>query len=152
MVKTFEKEIDGRTYRATPLLGMPAAVTFPRIMRLLGPALGELMKAAADAKTVADVKMTSMTGALQLLSAGLTETEVKDLFKTFLASAFVDDRELWGQDGKRFNLEMQGCPMTSYKVLWWAISEVNYGDFFGGILGKSEGSEASVPPSEASNT
>lgn len=146
--KTQQKEIGGRTYTVTQLLGFASLRMLNRIARALAPALAKAagsVKGSVNftdvAKLLGNVDMTGLGDAVGMLFEKLTEDELEGITKVLLGSAWVDYQD---DDGKQFHqdlskkgvfdLEMQGRTGDVLQLLIFAF-EVNYGSFFGALRG-----------------
>lgn len=116
-----------------------------RLVKMFGPALGELM--AVDQKKLTEPdQVKKIGGALQSLSATVTEDEWDHLTKDLLecvtvgATSVVED----------FDLRFQGKLMHLYSLLAQVIM-VNYEDFFGGLAAKIKARQGVAAGSESTS-
>ena len=131
-IETKTRAIDGTKYAVTTFparRGLKLQVT---LVRTLGPALSELMKAVPKGVSTknllnVDVKLEHVAGALATAFSGLSEEEFMALVMRLLESTSREGAEITEET---FDLDFSGNYMHVYKVLWFVL-EVNYGDFFG---------------------
>ena len=144
------REIEGHTWVVTPFPGRPANKYKARLLKMIGPALSELLPAIgslADAvKGKGDVNPDAMIAMLPRVVASLANHVDEDLF--------VDTQvELMSQstrDGQQvtpelFDIEFVGNDLELYQALWF-ILEVNYPDFIGWVRDRIIGPDPQDSP------
>lgn len=131
-LKPAVKEIDGTSFAVEMLDVKTARAVLVRAARALGPALGELGKAAGS-KGVLDVGTSIAAGALGKLTENLSEADLEFFCEAFRRKSRVHVEGGWIplQD-----LVFTGRMGTMFKWLAFAF-EVNFSDFLAGALAMS---------------
>lgn len=147
------KKIDGVHLRVDMLELEEAEECFVRAVKALGPALGELAKAAIAAKTssVLDVDVAVAGGAFAQLAANLTKEDL-----TYFRKVFADVTYHEAAPGKWIKFVPEVVLKGKFGVLlkWLRFAlEVNFADFLSGVSatsGRPSSDQASVEsPSES---
>lgn len=127
MISAKKKTIDGSEYMVTQMTARQALKMQAKLLKLLGPCLGE----AISAMLTKDDK-TGLSRSLMALASTVDEKTFDGLVFELLVGVRKDGVEL--RDGE-INLEFAGALNTLYKVIAFVL-EANYSDFWaeGGII------------------
>jgi len=135
--KSHEKKIDGVTVSVNPWPARHAFAMKIKLLRLLGPSLGELIGTVVDGKSdgkkafdilSSDVDFERIGSTIRNLMDVLDEDTFMNLVDKILDSTRVDGKEI--SDEETFNAIFTGSLELVYKILWFVL-EVNFGSFFG---------------------
>ena len=140
MVQTKTKEIKGKTYQVTPFMAIEGLRLKAYLVKLVGPALGEL---AGNVNGLdSEINSNSISKVIEKLTEALDENSFIALIKRLLQNVIVNwvDEEggkkhavAFAQDFETaLNVVFQGELFSIYPVLAFVL-EVNYPDFFGKI-------------------
>ena len=149
------KTIEGHAWVVTPFPGRPANKYKARLLKMVGPALSELLPAIgslADAvKGKGSVDADTMISMIPRVVASLANHIDEDLFvdtQVELMSQSTRDGKV--MDADAFDLVFVGNDLELYQALWF-ILEVNYPDFIGWVRGRITGQDPqdSAPESPA---
>lgn len=128
MVTTQERIIDGHTWAVTQLPPTRSLKLMARLLKIVGPALGQGLSAGADLDK-ADI--SAFGPAIEKLLLQLDGDTLDAVVKESLATARIDGQEaLVG-----FEVTFHGRLVELLKGVAFAL-EVNYSDFFGGLVGE----------------
>jgi len=144
VAETKQKEIDGMTFSVVKFTSIEALRLKPYLLRLFGPALGQLVNAVGGITQAKSFDSLVVDGsaialAIEKLAAELTEDEFEQLIKRLLKNVTCTKRGPDGQTltfvlGGNFESAMdnvfQGHLFTVYPVIFFVL-ESNYPDFFG---------------------
>jgi hypothetical protein len=125
-------ELDGRVFHVQQLPGKKATVLFHQLVAILVPVLAKAGAGAAGVKTLADLDLSSVADAAEMLFHKLPEPEFMKLVERLAASATVE------MDGKRFDLwpkyddVFRGDVLGVLRFLKFAL-EVNFGPLLEGL-------------------
>ena len=124
MISVKEKEIDGAKYTVTQMTARRALQMQAKIMKLIGPSIGEAISASGGE--------ASFGKAIGTLAATLDEKTFDSFILELLNGVRKNGMEL---KESTIDLEFAGALNTLFKVLAFVL-EANYADFFseGGIL------------------
>jgi hypothetical protein len=146
-----EKEIDGLKVVVTQWPARKALTTKLKLIRIIGPGLGELVggfKGKGEGLASAldsDMNMERFTPALEKLLSALSEEMFMSLVITLMSSVRVNDVDMSSE--KEFNMQFAGSLESFYKIVWFVL-EVNYGSFFGESgIGNLKGMMEKLTPS-----
>lgn len=123
MIQTIEKNIDENIYTITQIPARRALKILTRLVKLLGPALAELVLANQKENENAD---SCIPKAVALLASSLDENDFENLVMSLLEGIRKDGMEL---KPAIFDMEFAGKFNTLLKLLK-EILQFNYGDFF----------------------
>jgi hypothetical protein len=132
-----EKKINGDVYKTEPLLASDAIRLQMRLVKAVGPALGQLtaMFSGAGADASAEAKEKSNVAAVQALAnvvSALEPDEAVDLVKSIVEIAYVQaPSKEWRQvdlDGDFHGKLGEIIPVASF------VLKEQFGDFFGAAL------------------
>lgn len=144
---TKSKTIDGLTFTVTQLPGMRGALLSWRLGEVLGPALLRALSGVKDLDSLkpdklmeTDVKdlgklLESTSAGVEQLMAKFRPADLEALIRELCDDATVTEN---GQEMplmRVFDLVMAGRPATVFKLIQFAL-EVNFQDFFGGVLAR----------------
>ena len=139
MVQTKTKEIKGKSYQVTPFMAIEGLRLKAYLVKLVGPALGELAGNVDDLDS--EINSNSISKVIEKLTEALDENSFIALIKRLLQNVIVNwvDEE-GGKHAVAFardfetslNVVFQGELFSIYPVLAFVL-EVNYPDFFGKI-------------------
>lgn len=132
MLKSREKTIDGRQIYVHQFPGIEGFKIKTKLIKLIGPALGELTNGATkdiDSFLDADLSSGFVSRAINVLCDKLDENDTFEFILRMLHSSGtrVDGREM---DKDAFNEIFAGNFTLLYKIIGILIEE-NYGNFFG---------------------
>lgn len=141
-----EKKINGRTFRTEPLLATEALILQARLIKLVGPALGQLgaifagrgEQASEEAKAQSNF---AALGALASIFAQAQPQEVASLVKDLIEATQIK-RASGAYDQADFDGDFTGHQSDIIPVVLFVLRE-QFGDFFTGLpgfgsLGKAE--------------
>jgi len=130
-VRNVEKQIDGMSISVTSFLGIEGFKIKTKLIKLLGPSLGELAGGAAGAVNVLDVDLSSgfLAKAVNTLCDKLDESDSFNFVMRLLRSSGT---RINGQEVNEsvFNDVFAANYALLYKILYLIVEE-NYGNFFG---------------------
>ena len=139
MVQTKTKEIKGKSYQVTPFMAIEGLRLKAYLVKLVGPALGELAGNVDGLDS--EINSNSISKVIEKLTEALDENSFIALIKRLLQNVIVNwvDEEggkravAFAQDFETsLNVVFQGELFSIYPVLAFVL-EVNYPDFFGKI-------------------
>lgn len=131
--------IKGTHYKVMKMPARKAARASVRLFKILGPSLSRLIDAAAEAKSIKDIKMAHVSAAISDLSAVVSEEDLN----YFLKVAFEDSLVSWSpkNDGKwpiiteaDVDIVFVGKVGELFQLLV-KVFQVNYSDFLGDLGG-----------------
>lgn len=138
MVQAKTKEIKGKSYQVAPFMAVEGLRLKAYLLKLVGPALGEL--AGASDGMDAEINSEMISKMIQKITDVLDENTFVVLVKRLLQNVIVSwtDSEngqkhsvAFAQDFETsLNVVFQGELFSIYPVLGFVL-EVNYPDFFG---------------------
>lgn len=147
-----EKEFGEITIILSPLPAMKAALRVHRLGKCFLPSLTMMFGSLSGVKNVSDldlaaVRIDKISDAVEALFTNLKEEDLEFFIKEFVSPGVVRKK---GPDGgdiemplqKTIDTVFQGQTLLLFKVLAWAIYEVNYPDFFVGLRGFMQKLEA----------
>lgn len=137
-VRNIEKQIDGVSVSVTRFLGIEGFKIKTKLIKLLGPSLGELAGGAAGAASILDVDLSSgfLARAVNTLCEKLDENDSLNFIMRMLRSSGtrINGQEI---NDAVFNDIFSGNYVLLYKIVYLIVEE-NYGSFFGeGGIGKA---------------
>lgn len=139
MVQTKTKEIKSKSYQVTPFMAIEGLRLKTYLVKLVGPALGELAGNVDGLDS--EINSNSISKVIEKLTEALDENSFIALIKRLLQNVIVNwtDEEgrkhavAFAQDFETsLNVVFQGELFSIYPVLAFVL-EVNYPDFFGKI-------------------
>jgi hypothetical protein len=129
------REIDGLTFQVQQLPGRRGSRLSARLMRMLLPAAAEAVGGGGKLPTgLADLDLSGLGKAAQTLFERLTVEEFESIREELMEGAMVTM-----ENGNTVALKpvfddvMAGRAFTTLKLMQFAL-EVNFKDFFGGVL------------------
>jgi hypothetical protein len=137
MAETQTREINGHNYEASPLPARRALKLQMRLVKSLGPGLGQMLGAVKGSLSDAELDGDALAAGISKLMSELgSPDEAAQLLVDMVAGVVRDNVVI---TPKTFNAQFQGTLLDVYKVAGFVL-EVNYGDFFGeaGIGGLGE--------------
>jgi len=142
-IETRNKTIDGHQVMVTQYPGTTSLTNKVRILKLLGPGVGETLSKVSPEEATAGVASSKLEIFIQVLG-NVCGTLDPDKFTEFVLELLIGTRiKVGGTSGdyqeitrEIFDLEFAGQLLLMYKILFFVL-EVNYGNFFGkGGLGE----------------
>lgn len=132
MIEPQKKTIDGFEIQISPLPALQATRVFHRLGKCISPSLAKGMGLVRGEKVdLASLELSSLGGAFSSFFETCSENDLMYFIDQLLGSAIVDNKMLKGV----IDVVFQAKILTLFKVLVFAI-EVNYSDFFKGLLAK----------------
>lgn len=152
MIESQSRTIDGMEFTVTPLPGKKGFETFPRVMKLLSPALEQLGEALSKDTTQTAAGLAVLAKAIASL-AQTSPTELTSLLNLMMESSVVSVDGNQQRVMQAFDIVFAGKTLTAYKALAFAV-EVNYRDFFAEakVLFQKAGARAAASASLSPNT
>lgn len=126
MVEEFETEIDGIAFRMSQMPCTKASVIADKLLGMIAPALGGLVKKEQDGDV--EFNWDGVSGALQSAMKVLDPTVIAGLQRELLATCQVRIEGEWMPVLKMLDVALTGKVLTLYKLRLWAL-EVNFKDF-----------------------
>lgn len=124
------REIDGKLYSLSPLLGRPVLRLWYKLSGILVAAAS---KAFGEAESFEDVNGDTINAAVEVLLTKLSPDELeavrKELFETLVLIEGGGAQQFPLGNDSVFDLKLQGRPLTVLKLFAFAV-EVNFSDFF----------------------
>lgn len=131
-----KKRVAGTEYTIAQFPATKANKYLVRLVKMFGPALGELM--SIDKTNIRDAKeVAKMGAAIETLSVNVSEEEFDNLLKALLELTFVGGQPVLDSFETRF----QGKLSEMYQLLVQVLL-VNYEDFIGGLAAKAKAARA----------
>lgn len=134
-----KKTIDGHEVTIAPLGARVASKMLARLIRLAGPALGQILggvRAAAED----DDALVMLAQGVSHLAGQVTDAEHDAVVDGLLAGAVLDGKGLL----QVMEIALQGKVLTLYKIVAFAI-QVNYPDFFAAWSARAAAAPAGSP-------
>jgi hypothetical protein len=132
MIEPQKKYIDGFEIQLSPLPALQGTRVFHRLGKCISPALAKSMGLIRGEKAdLASLDISSLGGAFSSFFETCSEVDLMYFIDQLLDNAIVDNQRLKDV----VNVKFQAKILTLFKVLVFAI-EVNYSDFFKGLLAK----------------
>lgn len=150
------KTIEGHAWVVTPFPGRPANKYKTRLLKMIGPALAELLPAIGSLSDAAEgnVNEADMVAAIPKVIASLAQHVDEDLLvNTMVELMAMSTRDGVTVTGEVFDIEFAGNDLELYQVLWF-ILQVNYPDFIEWVVGRLTGRhpKASEPATQQTPT
>lgn len=133
--------IDGHTYKMQMLAATKSYKLFHRLMKMLGPAFGQLFDVAKGAQTLGDVDLadTKTSNAIRTLMQDCTEEDVEHVINELKSVSLWNDKPL----AQVFEAHFQGRPKALWEWVYWGIA-TQYQDFFDGLISTAADQGADV--------
>ena len=125
------KTIAGHVWVVTQFPARPANKYKARILKMVGPAVSELLPAIGSIPDVVDGKISEMAmiSAIPKLASQLAQHVDEDvLVDTMVALMAMSTRDTVAVTPELFDIEFAGNDLELYQALWF-ILQVNYPDF-----------------------
>jgi hypothetical protein len=133
-----EKKINGRTFKAEPMLATDALVLQARLFKALGPAVqhfGAIMRGHGEDKTEEQKAQSNAAaiGALASVFAQSQPQEIAGIIKDLVETCQIK-RDSGNYDPCDFDGDFTGNQKDIMPVVLFALQE-QFGDFFAGVPG-----------------
>ena len=143
MREPVEKQIGEHVYRVRHMMAKQVLQTAPVIARMLLPTIGKLadgvLSSGGSLKDILkkDISKLSIGAATEALVTHWDQTEVERLIDILAANSEVEIGGKWPSLKQQFD---QHFTARNKEMLGWIMFalEVQYGDFFGGLLSDEE--------------
>ncbi len=157
------KEIEGHTWVVTPFPGRPANKYKMRLLKMVGPALSELLPAIGNlidvAKSAKDKKSKepevdekAILDALPKVVSTLAKHCDEDLLVNTMVELMAQStRDGTTMDGDQFDIVFAGNDVEQLHALWFILN-VNYPDFLGWAQARITGLRPQVSPETSPET
>ena len=155
------KTIEGHTWVVTPFPGRPANKYKARLVKMVGPAIAELVPALLPVLDRLQDKKGKLANVLDLpvdwgVVPKIASTLAQHVDEDVLVDTQVELMAMSTRDGspmtpEQFDIVFAGNDLEMYKALWF-ILQVNYPDFLSWAEGRVTGLSLTESPTESPKT